>query len=169
MLSACLVDSTPIKMQTLFVATCEVREKFSWNMETPFCQSYWAGCAFALVYLLNFSLFTPRIPALARFPLRTHHLLTHRLTSLTLYSARVWLLPWSADLGEITHCACDSYPVKNMSCVGLFKTAVPGTTDAFTLCLWLWLWFQYMGLKLLWSCIVPHCDKVVCVCICGSV
>ena len=49
-----------------------------------FSQSYRAGCAFRSCISAELFTLTPRIPTATRFPLRAHHLLTHRLTSLTL-------------------------------------------------------------------------------------
>lgn len=85
------------------------------------------ACIFAELFTL-----APRIPAVTRFPLRNHHLLTHRLTSLTLQQegalVSVSSRPWRGCL------ACRlgfSFKFKPIWRARLFD----GTAD-FTLRLW---------------------------------
>lgn len=116
----------------------------------------------ALVHLQKPFTRTPQIPAATSFSLTAHHLLTHRLTSLTLTLARAWLRPWNADWGEMAPCTrWRSLSKIKQEPSGLIRVCKFGVTaDDFTLP---GLRFQFMGLKLLWQCIVQHCDNVLCV------
>lgn len=78
----------------------------------------------ALVHLQKPFTLTPQIPAATSFSLTAHHLLTHRLTSLTLRSWGRGCIHETLTEGKwLRVCDGDPYPKLNKTLVGWFESA----------------------------------------------
>ena len=78
------VVSTAIKPSGLFLAHMWSQGEVLMKYRGLFLAELQRGMCFSSCISVELLTLTPWIPAVTRFPLRSHHLLTHRLTSLTL-------------------------------------------------------------------------------------
>lgn len=78
------VVSAAIKQSSLFVAHMCSEGEVLMKYGGPFSAATELDMLLASVHLQNLSLSHPQIPVVTSFSLTAHHLLTHRLTSLTL-------------------------------------------------------------------------------------